>query len=75
MFYLLGCALFAASMSAALFVMLLDFNHYRKAMFAALRSLSLEGWTPPKTEPVSPTYKSIVTQPVPALARPQRAAF
>lgn len=75
MFYLLGCALFVASMSVALLVMLSDFNRYRKAMFAALRSLSFEGWTPPKTASVSSSYKPITAQPAPAFARPRRAAF
>lgn len=45
MFYLLGSLLFAFAMMTAFAVMILNVSHYRRAMMAALRTLSFDGWT------------------------------
>ena len=45
MFYLLGSLLFVMAMTIALTVMAAELSYYRNAMIAALRSLSLDGWS------------------------------
>lgn len=54
MFYLLGSLLFAIAMMAAFAVMIASFAHYRRAMIAALRTLSLDGFaaSPAPAKPV-----------------------
>jgi hypothetical protein len=54
MFYLLGSLLFAVAMMAAFAVMIAGFAHYRRAMIAALRTLSLDGFaaSPAPAKPV-----------------------
>jgi predicted lysophospholipase L1 biosynthesis ABC-type transport system permease subunit len=71
MFYLLGSLLFAIAMMAAFAVMIDNFAQYRRAMIAALRTLSMDGFaaspTPAKPVPFN-------RQPVTALTPRQAAA-
>jgi hypothetical protein len=72
MFYLLGSLLFAVAMMAAFAVMITNFAQYRRAMLAALRTLSMDGFTasPAPAKPAS----AFKRQPEIALTRRQAAA-
>lgn len=50
MFYALGSIIFILAMAAAILVMIANFAHYRHAMMAALRSLSLDGLHVPQSQ-------------------------
>lgn len=50
--YAFGTLLFTLGLASALIVMTLDFAHYRHAMLAALRSLSLDGLPAPTVKPM-----------------------
>ena len=75
--YAFGTMLFALAMTSALIVIASDFMHYRRAMMAALRSLSLDGLPSPAPTQAMParTGQARRITPAPAWAmQPRRSA-